>query len=147
MSISSNRCHLKQLSTSHPAIHTDVFALCYTTFPRGPTLSESESGDRTQTCGRERNRNSPLCHSFFPISVSIHPPPPLPCCYVLMCLIILLRDMSRHTHMLTHTCKQIHTLIITLRDMSTLSLFSRGLLEAFMHIKQTLFLFLINTGQ
>lgn len=130
MSISSHRCHLKQLSSSHRAIHTDMFALCRTTFPRGPTL-------------REREIETPPCViNFFPISPSIRSPPPpsiSPCCYVLMCLIIQLRDMSQtHTHVQTNT----HTLIITLRDMSTLSPFSRGQWEAFMHIKRTLFLLL-----
>lgn len=126
MSISSNRCHLKQLSTSHPAIHTDVFALCYTTFPRGPTLSESESGDRTQTCGRERNRNSPLCHSFFPISVSIHPPPTL--------AVLLRADVSyhtaqryvsAHTHAHTHVQTNTHTYHNSQRYVHFISLFQR----------------------
>jgi len=118
LSISSHRCHLKQLSSSHRAIHTDMFALCRTTFPRGPTLSE-----------KERNRNAPLCHSFFS-NLSLHPYSPSSLHFA----VLLRADVSYHTaqryvsgtHTLTHVCKQIHTLIITLRDMSTLSPFSRG---------------------
>lgn len=127
MSISSHRCHLKQLSSSHRAIHTDMFALCCTTFPRGPTLRE-----------RERNRNAPLCHSFFS-NLSLHPFSPSSLHFT----VLLRADVSYHTAQRyvsgTHMCKQIHTLIITLRDMSTLSPFSRGQWEAFMHIKRTLF--------
>lgn len=110
-------------------------------FPEDPHWERAREAIEHRRVGEREKEKRPLM-SFIFSNLYLHPsPPPLPCCYVLMCLIIPLRDMSRRTHMLTHACKQIHTLIITLRDMSTLSLFSRGLLEAFMHIKQTLFPF------
>ncbi len=90
---------------------------------------------------RERNRNAPLCHSFFS-NLSLHPFSPSSLHFT----VLLRADVSYHTAQRyvsdTHMCKQIHTLIITLRDMSTLSPFSRGQWEAFMHIKRTLFFLL-----